>query len=63
MKLSILFRIIVSGPMMDVVVPNSAQVFRYDQVYQLDQDILKKVRQVYYNSLQSFIITFSYALA
>ena len=48
---------------MDVVVPNSAQVFRYDQVYQLDQDILKKVRQVYYNSLQSFIIMFSYALA
>ena len=47
MELPLLLRIIVSGPMMDVIVPNSAKVFRYDQEYQLNQDLLKKVRIIF----------------
>jgi len=40
-------RIIVCGPMMDAVVQDSAQVFRYDQHYQISQDALKKVSDHY----------------
>jgi deoxyribonuclease-1-like protein len=40
-------RIIVRGPMMDAIVPDSAQVFRYDQVYKLSLDSLKKVSDHY----------------
>ena len=57
MELPLLLRIIVSGPMMDVIVPNSAQVFRYDQEYQLNQDLLKKVR-VYLSPVELFLQVF-----